>query len=101
MTEVAEVSTAHTFSHLDIFHMKPEDFLLLKEEKDFWVLHLKHAEGILFDASINFEIETREWLTNKGYSPHFVYELLPLCTEEWVMFTPEGDSLENMERFNW
>ena len=65
------------------------------------MLHLQHAEGILFDASINEGIEIREWLTNKGYTPHFVHELLPLCTEEWVMFTPEGDSLKEMERFNW
>ena len=95
------MTEAHTFGHYDIFHLKPEDFLLLKEEKDFWVLHLVHDEGILFDATMGRDREIREWMYKKGYSAHFVYELLPMCTFDWALFTREGSEVDGMERFNW
>jgi len=97
------VQEAFSFLHLDIAHIKPSDFLLLKKEEDFFVLHLNHKEGIMFDTTPASNKHTRKWLEEKGYSRQFIHELLERIPAEydWLMLSQDGEHVDELESFAW
>ena len=94
---------AQSFCHVDIAHLHQDDYLLLKEEKEFWVMHLHHEDGLMFDLSVSYDITGREWMRQKGYTSQFVYELLEKIPSEfdWILFTKLGERLDRMEVHKW
>lgn len=92
-----------SFCHIDIAHLHQDDYLLLKEEEDFWVMELHHEDGLMFDLSVTYDVSGREWLINKGYTPYFVYEMLEKMPGEydWILFTKMGERLDRLEVHEW
>jgi hypothetical protein len=92
----------HTFVHIYIKHLQSDDYLRLKDEKDFWVLHLNHDDGIQIDLSVAYTESGRKWLIEKGYTPHFVHETLEkLSNHDWVLFTEQGENVDGLEVYEW
>lgn len=100
---IAVKEKAQAFCHVDIQHLPQEDYIKLKEEKNFWVMHLHHEDGLMLDLSVAYDISGREWLINMGYSSHFVYEMLEKIPHEfdWILFTRMGERIDDMEVFTW
>jgi hypothetical protein len=91
------------FCHLDIQHLHADDYLRLKDETEFWVMHLHHEDGMMLDLSIAYDRSGRDWLIKKNYTHGFVYETLERIPDEydWVLFTKQGEQVEGLEVHEW